>query len=487
MNKEFDNIDKLIEEVKRDKAADGANSSMLNRYPVRFVLFDNFADSKLFVNELIGLDVTKMQKIVDWMDKDYPDLMMTYSSLSTHIKRYVEDNSDYDCIIVPFSELARFYNNNEAKEFEALVCDIKGIQSTVAGFNRKQRIYIPMIGQYGKMSRFFSDSQSVIWHLAGTSQDGGFHLTLTPSTFNVKGLENDFTIVPTITDWMKVWRDDKANTELISTSKSIYALADNAQPDNALSYSVCHNAYEFLTKGLGLFFGEIRYREEDACHWEKLAGEIEYKDFSFEKFFNKYFDIFDLSDYTVFVKTWFENPERFNRWLLATYYTKRFCDEGYICHLLRGCRMYSNKEFVSSAVLSVFDMDHPEDNLDERAVIITYAQKNNIQLSEDDSNKLCKKLKECAIEKGYAKAMLYVAGLSDKEKELIVNWVANGHIAINMVAKLYPELSCYMESYSDMLPSDRKWVLEYIDAYRCTQTIEQIHRNNWFIHWGKEC
>ena len=60
MNKDFEHIDSLIEEVKKDKAADGANSSILNRYPVRFVLFDNFADSKDFVSELIGLVRTKL-------------------------------------------------------------------------------------------------------------------------------------------------------------------------------------------------------------------------------------------------------------------------------------------------------------------------------------------------------------------------------------------------------------------------------------------
>ena len=31
MNKDFEHIDRLIEEVKKDKAADGANSSILNR------------------------------------------------------------------------------------------------------------------------------------------------------------------------------------------------------------------------------------------------------------------------------------------------------------------------------------------------------------------------------------------------------------------------------------------------------------------------
>ena len=86
MNKDFDNINDLIEEVKQDKVAQGANSSMLNRYPVRFVLFDNFSDSKSFVSELIELGVTKMQKIIDWMDKNNPDQMLTYTILQKGLK-----------------------------------------------------------------------------------------------------------------------------------------------------------------------------------------------------------------------------------------------------------------------------------------------------------------------------------------------------------------------------------------------------------------
>lgn len=466
MNKDFEYIDHLIEEVVKDKAANGANSSILNRYPVRFVLFDNFFDSKEFVSELIGLGVTKMQKIVDWMDKEHPDQILTHSYLANCIKQYIEDNSDSDCIIVPFSELARFYDNHTAKEFETLVSDIKGIQTTISGFNSRQRIYIPMIGQYGKMSKFFSDSQSIIWHLIGNKQENGYNLTLTQSTYQVIGLESDFTIIRSITDWLKVWRDENAKSNIISTSKSIYALADNAQPDNALSYTVCNNAYDFLTKGLHLDFGDIKYKKEDAGNWEKLAGEIEYKNFSFEKFFNKYFDIFDLTDHTVFVKTWFENTDHFKRWLLATYYTKRFCNKGYICQLLQECKLYNNQEFVSAAALSIFDMDNPEKHLDERAVILNYAHKNKIQLTDDTNDKLYRKLGNIALEYGYEAAIRYITGLSVGEKELMIHWVANGYVSINKLSNLYPQLYNYMEKSCGTSDIHQKWVLDYIDAYK---------------------
>ncbi|MDR0895825.1 MAG: BREX-4 system phosphatase PglZ [Prevotellaceae bacterium] len=473
MNKDFAHINLLIEEVKRDKTSEGANSSILNRYPIRFILFDNFTDSKEFVNELIELGVTKMQKIVDWMDKKYPDQMLTHTYLADCIKQYITDNSNSDCIIVPFSELARFYNNRTAKEFDALVSDIKGTQATAAGFNHHQRIYIPMIGQYGKMSKFFADTQSVIWHLVSSKQDVGYHMILTRSTYQVKGLEREFTIVPSITDWLKVWRDDEVKSDIISTSHSIYAFADNALPDNALSYTVCNNAYEFLTKGLHLDFGEISNYKEDAGNWEKLAREIEYKNFSFEKFFNKYFDIFDLSDYSVFIKAWFENSEDFKRWLLTTYYTKRFCNNGYICRLLRECHSYSNQELISTAALYIFDIEHPEEYLDERAEILNYAKKNKIQLTDDVEDKLSRKIENLSIEKGYETALRYVTRLSMSEKKLLINWIADGHVAVNRLVELYPELYSYMEKSCGISNTQLQWVLDYMDAYKQAKLVNK--------------
>ena len=48
MYKDFDSIDSLFETIKADKEANGSNSSTLNRYPIRFVLFDSFRDQYAF-------------------------------------------------------------------------------------------------------------------------------------------------------------------------------------------------------------------------------------------------------------------------------------------------------------------------------------------------------------------------------------------------------------------------------------------------------
>lgn len=469
MNKDFDNIGLLIDEVIKDKKAVGANASVLNRYPVRFVLFDNFTDSKAFVDKLMELGgVGKMQKIASWISPELPDQMLTYSELADKICQYVYDNEKNDCVIVPFSELARFYDNGEAKEFDALVSKIKGIETTSRGHARNQRVYVPMIGQLGKMAKFFDDTGCVIWHCKSSlNTDNYYWMVLTKSTYGVSGLEQEYSIVPTLTVWLEMWRNEEAKEKIICTSPSINALAHFAQPDNAFTYTVCKNAYEFLTNGLHLDFGDIVYRQEDANNWETLAQSIEYKNFSFDKFFNKYFAIYDLGDAEVFVKTWFDHTDHFERWLLTTYYVKRFCGQGYICRILREMTSYSNQDFVTAAALTIFDVDDkPMELLDERAVVMKAAEKHRIQITEDAESKLGARLEELALLKGYDVALRYMTGLTDIEKCLMIKWTGEGCIAAYKIENVFPSLRHYLDKSFGASTAGKKWLLAYMDAYK---------------------
>lgn len=465
MYRDFDDIDQLIEAVREDKDADGANASVLNRYPIRFVLFDNFGDSKAFIDKLVSVGgISKMQEIANWISPDKPDEMLTYSELADRICQSVRANEQDDCVFVPFSELARFY---EEKEFGSLVAKIKGVETSSKGYYRNQRVYVPMIGQLGKMESFCDDSQSMIWHCKSTSGiEHGYRMLLTQSTYGIKGLEQDFSIVPTIKAWLEMWRNESAKDNIICTSPSINALAHFAQPDNAFTYTVCHNAYEFLTQGLRLDFGDIVYRQEDASNWETLAQGIEYRNFSFDKFFNKYFDIFDLDDAEVFVKTWFDHSKHFERWLLVTYYTKRFCDRGYICQVLKEMSSYSNQDFVTAAALAIFTMENATALLDERAVVMNAAKMHRVQMTEDAENKLSKELEDIAVSKGYDMALRYMTGLTDTEKRLLIQWAGDGRIDINKLESVFPQLCHYLDRNFGVSTAGKKWVLEYMDAYK---------------------
>ena len=44
MYKVFETLDELYKEIEEDKNWMGAESALRNRYPLRFVLFENFSD-----------------------------------------------------------------------------------------------------------------------------------------------------------------------------------------------------------------------------------------------------------------------------------------------------------------------------------------------------------------------------------------------------------------------------------------------------------
>ena len=122
MLKIFTNIEALLWEVQADRHIEGDGASTANRFPVRFVLFDNFRDCCAFVDDCLHLPNIAIQRIDDWMDSEYPDQFRSHKFIADKILNLIQDNPTEYRIIMPFSELARFYNNEPGrKEFDALI------------------------------------------------------------------------------------------------------------------------------------------------------------------------------------------------------------------------------------------------------------------------------------------------------------------------------------------------------------------------------
>lgn len=127
MHKQFTSLDDLFEHIIEDKNWTGANAGQINRYPVRFVLFDNFADFYQFiVNRPSGI---YKHSIDTMLDKNNPDEFLSYTELSKEIRAFTKKIPANDFIIYPFSEMARFYDNYDHNEFDSLVTTIRGQQA----------------------------------------------------------------------------------------------------------------------------------------------------------------------------------------------------------------------------------------------------------------------------------------------------------------------------------------------------------------------
>ena len=64
MFKYFNLYEDLMVEVKRDQNIDGVGASTADRFPIRFVLFDNFRDCCHFVHDMIHSSENPICKIV---------------------------------------------------------------------------------------------------------------------------------------------------------------------------------------------------------------------------------------------------------------------------------------------------------------------------------------------------------------------------------------------------------------------------------------
>ena len=119
MYKPFETIEELYREIDEDKHWTGAESSVRSRYPIRFVLFENFSDFNDFVQECSNHEVY-VQSMEKWMDAGYDDQLMTYSQLARRFEEYIKSLPANDFVIAPFSEIVRFYDNEKYAEFDAL-------------------------------------------------------------------------------------------------------------------------------------------------------------------------------------------------------------------------------------------------------------------------------------------------------------------------------------------------------------------------------
>lgn len=467
MYEELTNFDDLKKLVCYDKESRGVNATTLNRYPLRFVLFDDFKQCSEFVDFVQNVVGAVVQSVDKWMDQSYPDIMLTYTQLADHIKSYVKESEGADCVIAPFSELARFYDNENNKTFEALLKTIKAIEALPVALENHQRVYIPIVGLEGKMEPFAKDSQSVIWRLKTPEQHFTYRLILTDGkTYNVQGLENKYTVVNNIFEWLSIWKDAdrQSNQNIICTSRSVFANARYARPDNAFAFVICNNAYELLNKGLKLKFGGIEYKDEEETYWEELASQIDIShDFDFTVYVSKYFNVSVLSNYKTFIRLWLGNNGKFERWLLARYYQSYMPIGDYIRKILDETKSLTGNDFVERMAMN-FTSSLEEIGI--RKYCLKEAAKKHIVMRNEVQSTVTKRLETIANKFDATSALKYFTGISDREKELAITWLGKGMITTDTIQNLYPDLFSYLSDPIGVSFNGSDWLSAYFDAYK---------------------
>lgn len=469
MYKVFYTIESLYQGIEEDKNWTGAESAMRNRYPLRFVLFENFSDFYSFTAECQNHNVL-VQSMEQWMSKGNDDSLLTYSQLGAKFKAYIESVPANDFVIAPFSEIARFYDNSEKNtEFDSLVKTIRLIESYETAQHSHQRIYVPIIGMQSKMDKFKNDPNIHIWEYHSEEQPQNYHLILTQGTlFNVQGLKSKYSVCESVKEWIALWRKGgDVRQTIICSSKSIYNNARYAQPDNAFDYTICSNAFEFLRDGLGINFGDIVPSEEDMAYWEQMAGNIIIDSFDFLGFVRDRFNVSSIDSIEDFLQIWEDNKDGYSRWLLKTYYILEHDDSNYLRRVLTKSESSSSSDLYSTISTLIFS-EHPNSKtLSERLSALREGAKLGVQITSMAEKNLIAKLTAIAAdpEGGYHLAMQYMSPISASEKRLMIVWLGEGKIQRQDIKTLYPELYYYTEPFSLQFEDNKMWVNSYFSEY----------------------
>lgn len=469
MYKEFDTIESLYQWMKEDKNWMGAEANQRNRYPLRFVLFENFQDFRTFADECQNHNVF-VQSMEGWMAKGGDDQMLTNSQLARRFKEYVENIPVNDFVIAPFSEVTRFYENEKYAEFDSLLKTIRLIEASEDAQQSHQRIYVPIIGMQSKMGRFKNDPNIHIWEYHSESEGSNYQLILSRgTTYGVHGLSNEYTLCPDLKHWISLWKNGTSvKQRIICSSKTIFENAHCAQPDNAFKYTVCNNAYEFLKDGLRLNIASCNVGEDDLQYWEKLAYEIDITNFSFDSFINERFNIFSLESEKDFVLAWFEHKDAYSRWLLKMFFLSKGDDQTYLCRVLANCNTQSTSDFFSQMATQIFDEPFNDIAIKQRFVSLKEAFLHGVKITDMAERKLKAKLSAIAADpsRGIYTAMKYMTPLTVSEHELIITWLGQGKIERKDIKFLFPNLYYYTEPFSLQVDKENLWINDYFEIYR---------------------
>lgn len=475
MYKEFNNIESLYQWMEEDKDRSGAEANQRNRYPLRFILFENFRDFSSFVEECQSHNVF-VDSIEKWLVEGCSDQMLTNSQLADYFKQYVKESGpNYDYMVAPFSEVTRFYDKDE---FNALLKTIRLIEASEEAQQSHQRIYVPIVGMQGKMSKFKNDPNIHIWEYHVEGIINNYQLILTKgTTYGIQGLDAKYTICHDLKQWIALWETRTGIKQyIICTSTTIFQNAHHAQPDNAFEYVICNNVYEFLKKGLGLDFTSATIDETDLPYWEKLAKEIDIRTFSFENFINERFNTLSLDDEKNFILTWLKSKDDYSRWLLKTYFLNKGKTQTYLGRMLTRCKTQNPSDLFSLIATQIFEEKFDDTTINQRAVSMNEAFLHGIKITDKAEHILKEKLESIASDpsRGTYMAMKYMTPLTISERTLMITWLGQDKIKRDDIKSLFPNLYYYTSPFSLPVDKDSQWINDYFESYCKAKVANQI-------------
>jgi len=444
-------INEFITAIIQEKSSVKPSSK---RYPIRFLLLNNYKDLKYLINNL----QIKILSLTDLeVFKIDLDSWITKNEIINLLKNL---NTGEDFIIPSISEYVRFLSDDE---FYSIMSSFMEIENTKDNPNR--RIYIPLVGITNRFINIFwrkyhrRQEIEPFWKIK--SEEEKYNIFFVNFLDNVE-VEN-YHIIKNSKEFLDLWKEDlPKSSNILCISKTLNLYSDKIFSDEIFNIFKIKNFKEYLKLILNIHI-PFKYDERDKAFWNKLLLEVYKKRaFNFYEFVEDFINVKRV-DPINFLNLWFKN-EDFGCWLLKNYIiSKNEYENTYLYKVLNSVKGYEKEEILYKYYSTIFgEKKTKSELLEERRKTL----RNLLEEKKGwnfNFTKIDKLLEEKSKKLQPDEFKIYLTGTTPYEKK----WIIENFEKIENLTDLYPELSYYLSDINyKNITSEQRWIIEYFKEYR---------------------
>jgi uncharacterized protein (DUF2249 family) len=455
--KEFKDIEGLISEIESDKTT---RDILSRRFPARLIFLQKFETLKLLIERLssIGIECYHLEK-----DLPHSDGWITKDILINRVKNITEDT-----VMVPFSEMVRFYSGPDFKNvFNQLLL--------VENTDLSKRIYLPLIGIEERFDKdFFRDftrkeESAPFWKISKEEPDS-IKVFLTTNDYR-RQIAN-FELIKNTEEWLKFWKRNSL-CDIICYSKPLNLFYKNTLPDTIFKIDQFNNQKKLIEKIFGIEI-PIPFVEKEKKYWDELSSLINSDYTTFISFVKRHFKVTILTTNNL-LDNWLKTDNFFEKWLLQHFVLSQNCLEGkYLFKVFESMPDYSDQTLLTSLYKKIFVLDTKEEFVNERFELIKqFANLKPINLCDEVKTELNENIRSLP---DFRQALLLTTGLFPFEKTYIFELFVKDHISdFELLSKRFPDILDYSSEVPfENLTNEQEWVLAYLIDYKKSKLLDNI-------------
>ncbi len=464
---QFETYEDLLNEVKQDM---NSGDPLRCRYPVRFIMLNNFDVFTDFARDLAALEVSSLN-LEDLLPDDDKDCWITTDDLSRAVKACTKNT-----LVTPFSELVRFYKESDFRGF------FNEIMLTEDITHPRKRIYIPLIGLHNRFSNFLNsfariEESAPVWEYLTEEQKTEVFLTNTKNEANFFAGKDNIVSLNSVYEWLRFWKNQAPQTQIICSSGPIYRRNKHSDPDNIFTFKYIKDSHEYIDNFLGVDI-PFSYSVEEENFWEKLLQDILKSGpsvFNFHTFVSTRFNLHSIRPKDVFDKWTLPETKDYDRWLMKNYFLSGDATEKYpylsVCFKeLKGFQ--DMRELLTKVLERIFYFSESQwqrNYASERESLIN----NSVSvfkefISSGTIDYIKGRIAEIA-QNDHQLAIDLCTGSFEFEQVFLLAWYADRDrtgLNLEKAAEKYPALGMYLSEVQVTNRTADDWHLDYLRNYR---------------------